>query len=496
MDFLDPRRKRYHTLQLFAGYLLVAIAIGLGTIILVYAAYGYSVNTKTGEVTENGLLFVDSKPGGAKIYLNNKSINSNTSARLVLPAGDYTLKLSRDGYRDWQRKVTLDEHAVARYVYPFLYPKQPVTAALKTYASAPGLFSESPDRRWLLVQLPSTDQKTISFDEYDTTNLKKAPTTINLPATALTTTSGTLTESEWSTDNKHLLLQHDYPGGIEFIMLNRDAPETSFNVNKLFNITPNQVALRNKKADQLYVYEQAGESLRLGDVSKGTLGTALLKNVLAFKPYGNDIINYVTNQNIAAGHAQARIWSKGKTYPLFTFTAGSKYIVDAAGYQGSTYYLAGSNSSDKLNIYKDPLSNLQNPAIAKAIPVLALKATGAEKGGFSTNARFIGVEGGQSFGVYDLETKTRFEYTLEQPLAGPLHWMDGHRLIGASNGSVLVMDYDSENAQSLAPSASPLGGYFDRDYNEMFSLAPVAGGSSVSLDRVDMRAGTDLPKTP
>jgi hypothetical protein len=114
MDFLDPRRKRFNLLQLFAGYILVAIAIGLGTIILVYAAYGYSVNTKNGNIVENGLLFVDSQPGGAKIYLNNKSINSNTSARLVLPAGDYSLKLARDGYRDWTRKFTLDEHSVAR----------------------------------------------------------------------------------------------------------------------------------------------------------------------------------------------------------------------------------------------------------------------------------------------------------------------------------------------------------------------------------------------
>jgi hypothetical protein len=494
MDFLDPRRKRFQLLQLAAGYILVAIAIGLGTIILVYAAYGYSVNTKTGDIVENGLLFVDSKPGGAKIYLNGKPISSNTSARLVLPADEYDLKLTRDGYRDWERKFTLDEHSVARYVYPFLFPKEPVTAALKTYAAAPGLFTESPDRRWLLVQLPSPDQKTISFDQYDTGDLKKAPTTLTLPATTLSNASGTLTEVEWSTDNKHLLLQHVYAGGSEFIVLNRDAPETSFNVNKLFSVIPTEVALRNKKIDQLYVYDQAAGTLRLGDSGSGTLDVPIIKNVLAFKPYGNDIVNYVTDQNITSGQAQARIWNKGKTYPLFTFKAGTKYIVDAAGFHGSTYFIAGSNTSGKVNVYKDPLNNLQNPAIAKAIPVLALHANGAERGGFSTNTRFISIEGGQSFAVYDLETQSRYEYTLQSPLAGPLHWMDGHRLIGSSGGKVLAMDYDSTNQQALTPSSNPLGGYFDRDYNQMLSLAPVAGSNSVTLDKVDMRAGADLPK--
>jgi hypothetical protein len=495
MDFLDPRRKRFNLLQLFAGYILVAIAIGLGTIILVYAAYGYSVNTKNGNIVENGLLFMDSQPGGAKIYLNNKSINSNTSARLVLPAGDYSLKLARDGYRDWTRKFTLDEHSVARYVYPFLFPKEPVTSPLKTYASQPGLFTESPDRHWLLLQLPSTDQKTVSFEQYDTGDLKKAPTTLVMPASILSTSAGTLTEVEWSTDNKHILLQHAYPGGNEFIIFNRDTPSTSFNVNKVFSVTPAEVALRNKKIDQLYIYDKDAGTLKLGDSGKGTLDLPIIKNVLAFKPYGNDIVNYVTNQNVAAGQAQARIWSKGKTYPLFSFKAGTKYIVDSAGYQGSTYFIAGSNTSGKLNIYKDPLSNLQNPSIAKAIPVLALYADGAEKGGFSTNARFVGIEGGQKFAMYDLETQTRYEYSLQSLLQGPMHWMDGHRLIGASGGSVLVMDYDSTNQQALTASASPLGGYFDRDYKQMFTLAPVAGGSSVILNRVDLRAGVDLPKT-
>jgi hypothetical protein len=106
MDFLDPRKKRAHHIRLMIGYCLVAIAIGLGTVVLVYSAYGYGVNTKNGDIVQNGLLFVDSKPGGANIYLNNKSVNQTTSARLILPAGDYDLALKKTGYRDWERKFS------------------------------------------------------------------------------------------------------------------------------------------------------------------------------------------------------------------------------------------------------------------------------------------------------------------------------------------------------------------------------------------------------
>lgn len=496
MDFLDPRKTRAHRLRLMIGYVLVAIAIGLGTVILVYGAYGYGVNTKTGDVVQNGLLFVDSQPGGADIYLNGK-LRTTTSARLVLPAGNYDLRLQKDGYRPWERKFELDGHTIERYVYPFLFPEKPVTAALKTYSSQPPLITQSPDRHWLLAQSPQSDDSGVSFDQYDANDPEKPATTIKLPAGLLTNagSSGSrLSEVEWSTDNNHLLLLHKFAGGNEFIIMDRNDPAKSINVNKLFNTTPTQVALRNKKANQLYIYHKENGSLSVADTGKGTVAAPILRNILAFKAYGNDIIDYVTQVGVPAGQAQARIWDKGKSYPLYTFATGKKYLLDTASYSGHDYYVAGSDAAGRANLYKDPLQDIKDPAIGKAIPVLALYAKGANKISFSDNARFIGAEGGQNFAVYDLETDRYYHYALKHPLPSSLHWMDGHRLIGASGGKVFVMDYDATNQQALVPTVSNLGGFFDRDYKQMYTLAPVAGSKSVILERVDMRAGSDLPK--
>jgi hypothetical protein len=56
------------------------------------------------------------------------------------------------------------------------------------------------------------------------------------------------------------------------------------------------------------------------------------------------------------------------------------------------------------------------------------------------------------------------------------------------------MDYDSTNQQNLVPTNTDEGGFFSRDYNQMYTIAPVTGNSNAALQRVDMRAGTDLPK--
>lgn len=493
MDFLDPRKRRLHNIRLTIGYGLMAIAIGLTSIILVYGAYGYGINTKTGELIENGLLFVDSKPGGASIYLNNKLQGNSTSARLVLPAGDYNLVIKKTGYRDWSRKFTLNEHSIVRYTYPFLFPLKLATQNIKTYISMPPLMSESPDRHWLLVQLPSPDPKSVVFDLFDTSKLDQPPLNLSLPD-ALLSGNGpgdSFKALEWASDNNHLLLQHSYSGGSEFVIFSRSDPASSTNLNRIFNLTPTQVSLRNKKIDQVYIYNQADNSLALGDVTKATL-QPLLTQALAYKSYGPDLLTYVTAQKVAAGQVMARIWQNGKTYPLYTFAAGNKYLLDAAQFQGHWYYVAGSDTADRINIYKDPLDGIKDPATAKAIPLIALSDQGVDNLAFSDNFRFIGVESGQKFGIYDIEMRSRYQYDLPAALSSQMHWMDGSRLVGLSNGSILAMDYDAANQQTLTPAANAEAIFFDKNYNQMFTFTTVNNG--VALQRTDLRAGADLPK--
>jgi len=495
MDFLDPRKKRKHKIRLMVGYFLMSIVIGLATVILVYGAYGYGINTKTGQIIQNGLLFVDSKPGGANIYLNGQLQSAQTAARLVLNAGDYNLTIKKDGYRAWQRNFVLDEHTIARYVYPFLFPQKPYTLALKTYPTQPGMVTETPDRHWLLVQSVESTQGNLSFDQYDTSALSKPPDVVALPKTVVTPAdNSTFKEVEWSTNNTQLLLEHTYPGGHEFIVFNRTKPETSFNVNRLFKAEPSEVALKNKKADQLYLFNKETGSLQLADTGQGTLDQPFLKHVLEFKPYGNNIVNYVTDVGAPAGKVTARIWDNTKTYPLYTFNAGQTYLVDTAQFQGHWYYVAGSDTSDRINIFKDPEDSIRDPRFAKAVPLIALSQQGANKLSFSDNARFISAQAGQDFAVYDLETDNSYHYNVKSPLAGNMHWMDGHRLMGLSGGQVFVIDYDNKNQQLVNPSLLNEGGFFSRDYNQMIVIQPNSNGAGTVLERVDLRAGADLPK--
>ncbi len=496
MDFLDPSKKGMRRLRLLISYAVMLSVVTVGTIVLVYAAYGYGINTKTGDVVKNGLLFVDSQPGGAEIFLNGNDTKSSTSARMVLPAGGYDLLLKRDGYRPWQRQLDLKQHSIERFVYPFLWPSQLAPQTVQAYPSNPHLITQSPDRRWLLVENTNPDPTILSFDQFDTSRPEVPKQTVNFPAALFTSynhATSAFAEIAWASDNRHLLIAHTFPGGREFVILDRTSPGSSVNINVYANISPAQVGLRNKKSDQFYTLDQAGGSLQQLNLATKAL-TPILSGVLAYKSLGDDLIIYATATNQPAGQVSINIWDRSNGYRLQAVPASERYLIDAVQFQGHWYYAAGAAGADRLNIYRDPLDTLRDPAKKSALVTASLDLANAQNVSFSNNARFIGVQAGQLFNSYDLEATTKYVYTVDKPLVGPMKWMDGHRWIGQTQGNAVVIDYDGTNQQLLVPSILPAGGFFDRDYKQMLLLSGTNDGPVVSLQKVPLRAGADLPK--
>src|SRR5437870_5101173 len=106
MDFLDPKKQKAHRIRLLVGYVLVGLLVIVATIILLYQAYGFGINS-SGQVIQSGLVFIASQPSGANILVNGVQ-KTQTNARLNLPAGQYTVAVQRDGYRTWQRSIGVE----------------------------------------------------------------------------------------------------------------------------------------------------------------------------------------------------------------------------------------------------------------------------------------------------------------------------------------------------------------------------------------------------
>jgi hypothetical protein len=490
MDYLDPKKEFRHRIVLMAGYALIAVAIVIATLILLYQAYGFGLG-KNGTVIQNGLTFFSSQPHPADIRLNGTLNKSQTNSRLVLPADIYHVQLTRDGYRDWQRTIEVEGGDVQHFDYPFLFPKQLTSKKLAAYDSPPGLVTQSPDRRWLIVQEPGS---VTNFQVYDLKTPTKLPLALSLPATVATKGSveSWLLE-EWADDNKHVVLQHNYDGKSEFIMVDRTDAAQSLNLNTTLSTSPTKLTLVDKKYDQYYLYGAAGGLLQKASLSSKAPET-VLDRVLSYQSYGEDGLLYATDKEAPPGKVLIRLKLGDKTYPVRSFAVGSTYLLDLTKYDNKLYVVAGSANDNKAYIYKDPVGQLNNLPDQALVPSQVLHVNQPNYVSFSTSAQFIVLENGTNFGVYDIENTKGYNYTTTRPIDAPMthaNWMDGNRLTYVSGGKLVVFDYDNTNQQTLVGASSAYLPAFAPNYKFLYTFAPPAASGQTLLNQTPLLIPAD-----
>lgn len=486
MDFLDPRKQRFHMVRLIVGYILIGMAVLGATVVLLYQAHGFGLG-KHGEVVQNGFVFLSSQPQGAQIYVDNKLNKGTTSSRLQLPEGSYTVKLQRDGYYPWQRTIDVIGGSVARYDYPMLIPKTLTPSPIRNYTSPPAFSTQSPDRRWLLVQQVGS---VLGFDVYDLgdpTKISNNATNFNLSSSIVSSPTApgqAWSLLEWSTDNQHIVLTHSWTGGSEYILVDRQNPDKSVNLTKTLSLSAGEVlSLHDKKFDKYYIFSPATKTLATAAVDNPTR-VAVLSGVLAYKSYGSNMILYATEAGASAGKVMTMLKDGDVTYKITEVGNGGPYLMDLAQYDGDWFVAVGASVDNKVYVFKNPQAVRKSGKVANLVPVQILRVTAPNYLAFSSNTQFVMVENGTSFAVYDVENDKGYTYASSAPLdAGQPHatWMDGDRITYVSGGKALEFDYDYINNQTLVASAPTLGPFFDRDYRYVYTLTPPTAATGQSI---------------
>lgn len=494
MDYLDPKKQLRDHVVLIIGYILVALAITIGTIILVEQAYGFGLS-QNGTVIQNGLVFLSSQPNPANIYVNGVLNSNSTNTRLFLPSGVYNVKLTRTGYRPWQRTIIFDAGSVEHFDYPVLFPTTLTSKKIHVYNGAPGLATQSPSRQWLLAEQPGS---MTSFDLYNFKNpTTPTMTTLTLPANLLS--KATSTESwqfdEWADDNQHVLLTHLYDGKYEYILVDCADPSQSVNLTNVLGANPAQLTLNNKKYNQYYLYNTASDnSIQTATLATGNVLTPYLQDVLAYQSYGNNTMLYVTSDGASSGKVLLKLLSGGQTITIRSLPVSPSYLVNLTQYNGVLYVAAGAASNGLVYIYQNPISqftNQQGTIVASQV----LSVPQANYLSFSDNAQFIVVEHDTTFAVYDVENQKTYNYTKNLPLDAPqlsASWMDGDRLVYVSGGKLIVFDYDGTNQQTLMSQSPAYLPDFSTDYRYVFSLGASPTAGKLNLDQTPLLTPGDI----
>jgi len=476
MDFLDPLYNRRHTIRLYTGYGLVAIAIFLAVTMLLLIAYGFQLS-RDGQVIQNGLLFASSKPVGATVYIDGVTEDKQTNTRLNIAEGSYELELKRDGYRDWQHRIEIIGGRVFRYDYPLLFPETLTSTTMRTLGTeTPGVVTQTPDHRRLLVQqTPGVPM----FVMFDLKNPTAQPTTLTIPS-AVYTPGGTQSWHvvEWASDNVHLLLRHGFGAkSTEYVLFNREAPADSVNLSVRFEASATRLTMIDNKFDRYYLYSSVDASLRSATLDKPA-PQVVLKNVLEYEAYKADTILYVTSVSDVKTQVEVHLQTDGRDYMLRRLPKADSYHLAVSTYSGDTYVALADPSKQLVYIYRNPLARLS--ADLTAAPTVSLKFDSPTFLEFSAGGRFVLAERGANFVTYDAEYKQSSSYIMPQPIdKGQTHaaWLDGAHLQYVSNKQLYVFDYDGVNSQLLVPATVGLTAYYDNNYSFVYTVAPPTAAS-------------------
>lgn len=477
MHRVDPNPQRAAILRIVAYSVTLTLTL-VTTIVLLYFALGYRFD-RSGHVTRTGLLLVDNRPEDSAVYINDKLKDGATPSRFVLTAGDYSLALKRDGYRDWSKQVAVAASGVREVAYPLLVPTK-LSSKQIAEVDMPSLATQSPNHKLLLTHVPNASQ--MQLHELDPEKNKQ--TTVALPGSIKRENGqvGTFTEIEWALNNKHVLLLQTLPSGATHIVsLDVTKPQTAITLSSIYgDKTPSDVHYVGDKTDRIYGVKDG--VLNQYSLEKNEI-IQLMENIRSYQPYSDDTILFDRKTDTAS---EIGIWKDKETVIVQPgLPADAPSLLRYANYDDTFYFVVTNSSSSTVTIYRDPL---KKPILSKQLPLKTLIFKGATNLEFSDSSQFIMAQNGKDFLTYDLDDLLTYRVVLPFEVAPgtKLEWIDSaHMQVQAADGNVYLVEYDGQNRQELVASRAGTPLFFSNDNEYLYQLINQENGkskiSSVSL---------------
>jgi hypothetical protein len=484
MDYLDPDKKREHRFRLYLGYALFVIAISFATLLLAYLANGYDVDRTTGQVIQNGLIYVDSRPGGAVVYVNDVRQRGTTDSRLVLPAGYHNLRIEREGYRSWNRTLQLEGGSLRQITYPRLIPTELTTNLGSALRSEPISALQSIDRRWIVMSFADAPLQLNIFDTRISSDSQTIiPVPITLPSTIVPLpTNGTIEFMEWADDNKHFIAKYSNSETVNYLLVNREQPEEAQNLSRLFGDSSYEISLQDRKPDKFFVYQASTQTLLTASLSNGVSSVPLVAKARAYKTFGRDWVLYITDSG-EEGLVQARFKRGDKDFLLKKIKTSDKYLLQLAKLENSPIIGISSLKENRITVYKDPelfLSNNPDASIPVAATVLRVESPIDLR--ISSDASTITAYGQDNFASHEFKADRSYNFKIDRPvdISRELRWIDGQHFLINSEGIQVMIDFDGSNVQELVSSVPVLGSFYSSDFKFMYSFSPAVQASDTS----------------
>ena len=422
---------------------VVAVLVTVMMLILL----GFTINQDEGRVEQGSLLQLASLPSGADVYIDGESIGSKTNTKRTVSVSKHTIDFSLEKYHTWTKSVDPTAGQVVWINYARLVPTVLTPSTVRIFENVANM-SVSPKRSYILlheeIKSPSFQLVDVRTDEVKTLNVELPEDLLSGP----TENVRRLSIVSWSDNEKWVLIRHNFGKYVEWLILNRENPDESINLNKTFAINPDKVIFAGKSDQHLFVRID-GEVVR-ADTDTKSISEQLASNVDDFSSINVDTIVFISSPselNVrVAGYASVDF---SKHQVIRTYNENKKPFFVAMSTYFNKRYVAVIRDNQLVvdsGAFSTPSSNAELKRIfSKEIP------TGVKKLTMSVNGRFVLIEYPDKYAVYDIELsqyhQTEWQYSTKTQR--PISWLDDYIVWSDNDGILRMYDFDGANQHDL-----------------------------------------------
>ena len=472
MDYLDPKKKRQHRIQIAVGYALFGVAIGFAALLLVYITNGYYIDRDTGQVIQNGLVYVDSNPRGAEIFLNGEKQRGSTDARLVLPDGKYEILLSKEGYRDWSRNLILEGGSLRQLTYSRMIPESLETTPAGSLRADPTTALQSIDKRWIVL---GYKESPLLLNIIDTSASTSVLEPLSIPSSIVSSLpDGEIEIVEWADDDRRFIAKYSAGEVDSYLLIDRENPESSINLNTLFKNPSFEISFQDRKNDKFFAYQPSTQSLFTANINDGVSSTPFEVKVQQYKTFGNDWLLYVTESG-QEGLVEVRLKRGDRNSLIKYLKTDDEYLLQLAKLGNAPIIGVSSPVENRAVIYDDPEKYLnENPESKLPVATTVLRVKDPIDLRISADSSVIMAYGSENFASHEFDADRSYNFKMDIPVdpAQELRWLDGQHFLFSSQGKQYMMDFDGSNMYDLVGSIPMIGSFFTEDITQMYSFTP------------------------
>lgn len=450
-----PPSKRQQLIQRLVVYSLMTITIAILVIILVFATLGYQFDQANGRVEQGGLVQLDTKSGSAAVTIDGTDFGAQTPTKTTLFPGQHIITMSAKGYDTWRKSVKVVAGSVLWLNYARLVPQtlNPTSAATFPAVTSTAV---SPDQHWMAIK-EAADTPVLHLAD-----LSQDPvvlTTLTLPATSYTAPHPGMGQSfsikTWDASSRYVLLKHTYDTNkTEWIVADTQDSKSTKNLTTSLGINATDVQFSTNNGQILYGLIDG--SIRKMNLVDNTISAPLVQNVAEFSVYDSAILIYVTKPTADTKQQSVGYYTDGASQARILQSYaddGSVPLHIALGkYYGDTYEAIAYGGKVTISRGSLPRSDSTDSLSLKGVASMTLP-DGVSQLSIRTSGRFVVMQHGSAYSVYDLElprmTTTRLKS--EAISTRKLTWIDGYYVADDQSGMVRLYEFDGANQHDIMP---------------------------------------------